>query len=137
MSHQKLTGTLKKLIGLPSTRFSFVVLALIVGGFAFAEGTPPAPEASPGDQTNTCLLCHGPFEKLVEATKGYTWPNGDITSPHKYEPHKSKDKIDCINCHKPHPLPPSESDIKAMADPDPSYCYSCHHTGVLSCGTCH
>ncbi|MEI6874077.1 MAG: cytochrome c3 family protein [Spirochaetota bacterium] len=136
MNQKKYTSTMKKLIGLPSLRVSFIVLALVVAGPAFAQ----AASATAGKQDNpadTCLDCHGPFESLVNATKAYKWPSGDLVSPHQYEPHTSKDIIDCTNCHKPHPLPPSESDIKAMADPDPSFCYSCHHTGVLTCGTCH
>lgn len=86
---------------------------------------------------DVCLGCHGPFDKLVSATANYVWPNGDKQSPHRYVPHDSTEVLECSNCHKPHPLPPSASDIAAMANPNPKWCYSCHHTGTLTCGTCH
>jgi predicted CXXCH cytochrome family protein len=65
------------------------------------------------------------------------WPNGDKQSPHRYVPHDSKNIPACSNCHKPHPVPPSAADIAAMANPNPQWCYTCHHTQVLTCGSCH
>ena len=99
--------------------------------------TAAAATKTAGSSTDTCLACHGPFDKLITASANYLWPNGDKKSPHQYVPHKSKDIPECIKCHKPHPLPPTASDIAAMAKPDPEWCYSCHHAGVLRCGTCH
>ncbi len=86
---------------------------------------------------DTCLACHGPFDKLVAATSGYTWKSGEAQSPHRYVPHDSKTIAECTNCHRPHPVPPSASDITAMAKPNPQYCYECHHTQTFACGTCH
>lgn len=97
-----------------------------------AAATKPA-----GTSKDTCLACHGPFDKLVSATASYVWPSGDKQTPHRYVPHVSKDIPECSNCHKPHPVPPTASDIAAMAKPDPLFCYTCHHTGTFECGTCH
>jgi len=109
-----------------------LLIALALG---LAAGLPLLAEEAPDSET--CLMCHGPFDKLVEATAGYTWPGGEVVSPHQYVPHDSKTVADCSLCHKAHPLPPTAEDIKAMAAPDPSYCFECHHTKKLSCGTCH
>jgi len=123
----------------------------VVSGPAPAPAPPsPAPAPAPpaatattntaGSSKDACLACHGPFDKLVTASANYVWPNGDKQSPHRYVPHAStnaKDIPECTNCHKPHPVPPTASDIAAMAKPDPSWCFGCHHTGTLQCGTCH
>ena len=110
-----------------------------------APTPPPAATAAAttttaGSSKDACLACHGPFDKLVSASANYVWQNGDKQSPHRYVPHAStdiKDIPECSNCHKPHPVPPTASDIAAMAKPDPSWCFGCHHTGTLQCGTCH
>jgi predicted CXXCH cytochrome family protein len=88
-----------------------------------------------------CLACHAPYDKLTAATADYHgWVGGETTSPHRYVPHESKDAKDipdCTNCHAPHPVPPSASDIKAMPAPNTKYCYTCHHAMILQCHTCH
>jgi predicted CXXCH cytochrome family protein len=103
--------------------------------------TAPAAPTAPANVTATCLACHGPYDKLMAATATYAgWSNGEVTSPHRYEPHLSKaakDIPECTNCHRQHPVPPTASDIAALPKPDPSWCYGCHHMRVLQCGTCH
>ena len=107
-----------------------------------APTLPPAATAAAtaktaGSTKDLCLGCHGPFDKLVTASANYVWLNGDKKSPHRYVPHESKIIPECSQCHKPHPVPPTASDIAALGKPDPKWCYTCHHAGVLECGTCH
>ncbi len=121
---------------------SILVLTLMLSGVSPAQPPAPAAPAAAAATTaesskDTCLGCHGPFDKLASATANYPWPSGDKTTPHRYVPHDSKDIPECSNCHNPHPQPPTASDITAMANPNPKWCYDCHHTGTLACGTCH
>ncbi|MBI4787682.1 MAG: hypothetical protein HY782_11615 [Chloroflexi bacterium] len=91
-----------------------------------------------GVAKDICLSCHGPFDKLVSASINYLWPNEKKATPHRYVPHISRDIPECSNCHPPHPLPPSASDITAAVKAaNPQWCFTCHHTGALECGTCH
>ena len=108
--------------------------ALLLAMAFFVGGLLPA---QTGSTVDTCLMCHGPFDKLVGATSDYAWKSGEVQSPHRYVPHDSKTIAECTYCHKPHPVPPSASDITAMAGPKPDYCYECHHTKTFTCGTCH
>ena len=99
--------------------------------------TVAAPTNGAASSTDACLACHGPFDKLVAANTSYVWPNGDKQTPHRYVPHNSKTVPDCSNCHASHRVPPSASDLAAMGKADPKWCFTCHHTGDLKCGTCH
>lgn len=92
---------------------------------------------------DTCLNCHGPFDKIVEASGNYIAPSGEKTSPHRYVPHDSKkngDIPECTNCHTAHsldPLPTRGSiDISKVGV---QWCYeSCHHEkNFTSCKECH
>ena len=90
-----------------------------------------------------CLACHGPFEKLIEASAKWVAPNGDKTSPHRYVPHDSKkdaDIPDCTQCHTSHPIDP----LPAKGSIDLSkvsvqWCYdACHHEKDFTpCKKCH
>ncbi len=103
------------------------------------SATATTASTAAGSSKDACLECHGPFDKLVSATANYNaWQGGEKTSPHRYVPHDSKDIPECSNCHKQaHPLSPTAADISAMPKPNPQWCYTCHHAGVLQCGTCH
>jgi len=108
--------------------------ALLLAMLLLAGGLLPAQTAPAAD---ACLACHGPFGKLVATTSDYVWKSGEVQSPHRFVPHASKAIAECTYCHKPHPVPPSASDIAAMRNPDPAYCYECHHVKNFTCGTCH
>jgi hypothetical protein len=116
------------------------LIAIVLSVIVFGPG--PTKAATVDSSKTACLACHGPYDALISATANYNgWVNGEKTSPHRYEPHDSKNVKDipeCRNCHrKPHPLPPTASDIAAMDKPDNKFCYSCHHRKVLQCWTCH
>ena len=62
----------------------------------------PASRAVAGLADNTCLDCHGPFDKLIKVSANYVAPSGEKISPHRYVPHDSKlekDIPDCSHCH--------------------------------------
>lgn len=112
--------------------------ACILSLMPLLMGSAPAMAASAeaGPSKDTCLGCHGPFDKLTAKTGNYTMPaNGEKTSPHRYVPHNSKEIPECGSCHKPHPVPLTSKEGLPKAKVDP--CYTCHHAGVLQCGTCH
>jgi cytochrome c nitrite reductase small subunit len=93
-------------------------------------------ESPTGSSKDACLLCHGSFDELISATANYTWPEDEKkTSPHRYVPHDSKNIPECIYCHEPHPVPLTSTE--GLPEPNPQFCYSCHHEQVLECGTCH
>ena len=97
----------------------------------------------PSAAENECLRCHGPFDKIIEASAKYVAPSGETTSPHRYVPHDSKEEEDipeCSHCHTAHPLDP----LPAKGSIDLSkvgvqWCYgACHHEKDLtSCKKCH
>ena len=123
-------------------------LLLLLGVASPAPAAPPSPAGAPAkppaaapapkaaaSTKDTCLGCHGPFDKLTAATADYAMPSGEKTSPHRYVPHKSKNIPECGNCHKPHPVPLASKAGLPKGETD--YCYTCHHQGGLECGTCH
>lgn len=109
------------------------VVSAHVAGAASRTAAPPA----------SCLDCHGPFDKLTEATAAWKAPSGEKTSPHRYVPHDSKkadDVPDCKNCHAEHAVspPPATGSIdrsKITVD----WCYkTCHHEKTFEpCKKCH
>ena len=112
----------------------FLALALLLSA-ASPAATPSKPA---GALKDACLKCHGPFEKLVSSTSDYMMQDGDKqvkSNPHRYMPHDSKDIPECGECHKPHPVPLNSKDGLPKANAE--WCYLCHHTGDLRCGTCH
>lgn len=113
-----------------------------ITGSTGAAGTRPVAGAAERPSANDCLDCHGPFNKLIEATANFQASSGEKTSPHRYVPHDSKQAVDipeCTNCHKPHSLAslPSKGDIELSAV-SVEWCYSCHHEkNFKSCKECH
>jgi hypothetical protein len=148
----------KKLFSLIVT----LILALALGAFALATAAALQEEAAKDapvqeeaakdvavqedaakdeakEATPKCLDCHGPFDKLAEATANYQAPSGEIVTPHQYVPHEEKKDIpECTECHKPHEIP--LVDKSTVVKPNNlDYCYqSCHHSNNFQpCSTCH
>ena len=141
---------MKKRFGILHTCAAIFALLLLLSVSSPVPAAAPAPAATPAKTTSTtaaaapkaaasskdtCLGCHGPFDKLTAATADYAMPSGEKTSPHRYVPHKSKNIPECSNCHKPHPVPLASKEGLPKGETD--YCYTCHHQGGLECGTCH
>lgn len=78
---------------------------------------------------SACLACHGTYEDLIALTKDSTvfeTPDGTFVNPHTQPTETHQENVECYSCHKMH------------SEPDPKgYCYTCHHTGDLTCYTCH
>ena len=90
-----------------------------------------------------CLTCHGPFDKLAEASAKYVAPSGEKGSPHRFVPHDSKKEGDipeCANCHKAHPVDPlpAKGSID-LSKVNVQWCYdTCHHEKNFEpCKKCH
>lgn len=95
-----------------------------------------------GSASEACLDCHGPIDRLREATKDHRLPSGIPANPHigfdqstPRNPHASGEgTMACTECHQPHDLP-------LMTPPPPAdlgACMTCHHTGNFrSCAECH
>jgi hypothetical protein len=101
-----------------------------------AEAVSSATVVEGPKDTAYCLKCHGPFEKLIDKTKGYVSQFDEHINPHQFVPHDSISVPDCAECHEAHPIPfKAES---APASPELTYCYSCHHTQTFeTCSQCH
>ena len=124
------------------TKPSLYILLLLFAAVVSAGHT-----ASPSSQASrnaavgkdACLGCHGPFDKLVAGPKTFVSESGEKINPHWYVPHDRRDAKsvpECVNCHKPHPLPvPAKGGLPKA---DVEWCQSCHHTGDLkACKACH
>ena len=122
------------------------ILAAGANSAAFAakqQAAAPAAAAEAKGSKDTCLSCHGPFEKIIENSANYTAPSGEKISPHRFVPHDSKkdeDVPECTNCHTAHALDP----LPAAGSVDLSkvkvqWCYTaCHHEkNFTSCKECH
>jgi hypothetical protein len=116
------------------------VLAL----FVLIVGTYSVVAAQNGSQPekvekSLCLACHGSFDDIAAATAGYKAPSGEVGTPHRYIPHAEKQDIpECVECHKPHPIPPESKDQVVKPD-NIEFCYAnCHHARNLQpCSACH
>ena len=90
-----------------------------------------------------CLSCHGPFEKVAQASADYKFFDGSVVNPHTTveltasKPHVSgKGVVDCVRCHQPHPQPLAS--VSDVVPADLTYCFGCHHQGVFTpCSQCH
>jgi hypothetical protein len=106
------------------------------------ESTAPETGKDAKIPKDTCLGCHGPFDKIIEASDKYVAPSGEKTSPHRYIPHTSKkdeDVPECTNCHTAHSietLPEAGSIDLSKVTVD--WCYECHHPkDFTACSSCH
>ena len=129
--------------------------AAATGGEATTEAAGAAPAAAPAAtsaavgpaaQTALCQGCH-PRDQVLAQTANYEAGDGTLVQPHttidtsvtneRENPHLSGTGIvDCVNCHQPHPLPPTGAQVTKA---DLNYCYgTCHHTGnFTTCSSCH
>jgi DNA-binding transcriptional regulator of glucitol operon len=86
-----------------------------------------------------CLACHGPFDKLAEKTAAFVASSGETITPHQYIPHQDKKEFpECIECHRPHPVPLEDKSLVVRPD-NVNWCYTgCHHASNLQpCKNCH
>jgi predicted CXXCH cytochrome family protein len=111
---------------------------------ATAKSLPASSPVAATVSSATCLGCHGPYEKVVQASATYTLSNGEKVNPHTTidpttpaKPHASgKGVSECSNCHKPHPVPLASPKDVVRANTD--YCFSCHHQrNFTPCIQCH
>jgi hypothetical protein len=104
-----------------------------------ADATPQETGQETKVEKSVCLACHGTFDEIAAATADYVAPSGETGSPHRYIPHAEKTDIpECIECHKPHPIPP-ECEEQAAEPANIDWCYNgCHHVRNLQpCSACH
>jgi cytochrome b subunit of formate dehydrogenase len=124
----------------PTTGTSVAVAGATATPSSSTATSPSQPAVAMGK--DACLACHGPFDKLTALAPKYATDAGEKVNPHRYVPHDEKDAKaiqECSNCHKPHPLPPSATDIAAQSKTDVNWCYSaCHHqNNFTTCKACH
>jgi hypothetical protein len=107
------------------------------------DSTAPASGQDAKVPKDTCLGCHGPFDKITDPPDKYVAPSGEKTTPHRYVPHDSKkdeDIPECTNCHTAHSLDslPEQGSID-LSKVDVQSCYkACHHDNSLTtCKSCH
>ncbi len=119
-----------------------LMLTLLPGAFAIMTSASPqenSKKEEPKAAALKCLDCHGPFDKIAEATAYFQAPSGETVTPHRYVPHADKKDIpECIECHRPHEVP--LKDKSSVVKPDNvDWCYSsCHHPRNLQpCNACH
>jgi hypothetical protein len=123
-------------------RRAVVSIGIVLVGLAVVSPALAASSPSAALQ-QSCLDCHGPFDKLIEATAAWKAPSGEKTSPHRYVPHTEKtpsDVPDCKNCHPAHPLsPPPAAGSIDMSKVPVDWCYkTCHHEKTFEpCKKCH
>ncbi len=105
--------------------------------------TATTPASTAPVSSDTCLACHGPYDKVVQASAKYTTVDGAPVNPHTTidisadNPHSTgKGTPDCGKCHQSHPVPlASPADVPA---PKLDYCFSCHHEhNFTPCKQCH
>jgi hypothetical protein len=105
-------------------------------GAAIQESTNKDEKKTPA---KTCLDCHGPYDKIAEATSDFTAASGEKATPHQYVPHAEKKEIpECVECHLPHPIP-LEDKSKVVKPTNVDWCYTnCHHAhNLMPCKSCH
>jgi len=116
----------------------FAVLVLVLGIFAFVSAIAQDNAGEKMIEKSVCLACHGTFDDIAAATADYKAPSGETVTPHRYIPHTENQEIpECVECHKPHPIPPESKDQVVKPD-NIDYCYSCHHMrNFQPCTACH
>ena len=114
-----------------------IALILLLASGSFALATQENKPDTKIDKEK-CLGCHGPFEKIAEATADWQSPAGDKGTPHRFIPHDTTDVPECTECHTPHEIPPKDKE-SVVKPKDILFCYdSCHHAKNLQpCKNCH
>jgi hypothetical protein len=115
---------------------SLVVLGLLLvfGTCVFAVQTMSSAKID----KETCLGCHGPFDKIAKATAEWKAASGETTTPHRYVPHDSTDVPQCTECHTAHEIPLKDK-ATVVKPKDLIFCFdACHHARNLQpCKSCH
>ena len=119
------------------------ILTLLWGTSILTAGAAlPDDSKKAGTQTvaQKCLVCHGSYDKIAEATKDFKASSGETTTPHRYIPHEAKPENipECTECHTPHAQP--LKDVSTVIKPkNVDWCYTvCHHQQNLQpCKNCH
>jgi len=119
------------------------ILTLLWGTSILTAGAAlPDDSKKAGTQTvaQKCLVCHGSYDKIAEATKDFKASSGETTTPHRYIPHEANPENipECTECHTPHAQP--LKDVSTVIKPkNVDWCYTvCHHQQNLQpCKNCH
>ena len=117
---------------------------------AAAAPAVPAQYSPPAASDPECLKCHS-YDDVIAATASYATRRGEKVNPHRYveagsmkehfgQPHQAigtEHIPQCINCHTPHPIPPTGPVDRSRINVD--WCYSsCHHQNdFMRCSMCH
>jgi hypothetical protein len=123
-------------MGKSFTRFSGVLTAALVFGIlCFAAQEPKPPAKISKDQ---CLMCHGPFEKVIEKNVKFKFSEEETINPHRYIPHDSQEAPECTECHTPHTIPLQDKSTVVKPN-NVEFCLaSCHHMrNFQPCTACH
>jgi hypothetical protein len=116
--------------------FSCVLaLLLFFGSVEFAAQEPQPPEKINKDQ---CLMCHGPFDKIIEKNIKFKFSEEETINPHRYIPHDGQEAPECTECHTPHKIP-LEDKSTVVRPNNVEFCLaSCHHMrNFQPCTACH
>jgi hypothetical protein len=116
-----------------------VVLVFVLGAYSFFGAIAQDKTQEKKIEKSTCLACHGSYDDIAAATADFKTSSGETVTPHQYVPHEEKTDIpECIECHKPHPIP-LESKEQVVKPNNIEWCYtSCHHVKNLQpCSACH
>lgn len=135
-----------------------LLLIIALASFAYAQSPAkskqtsaptakqlPAVPVTKAVTNEYCLGCHGPYEKVFNASANYTFYDGSKINPHitvdpaASKPHASgKGILECAKCHELHPIPITPTAAKNLPRAELKYCFGCHHTGgFTSCNKCH
>ncbi len=130
---------MNKRFAIPAVTFLSALFFVFLVSATDAYMQEAASQAEDSDVAEKCLACHGPYDKLAEATSDYVAESGETVTPHMYVPHAEKQDIPaCTECHVPHEIP--LDDKTEVVKPDNlNYCYqSCHHMrNFQTCSSCH
>jgi len=111
-----------------------LMVLLIFGGLALATQEKTDSKID----KEKCLGCHGPYEKIINATAEWKAPSGETLSPHRYVPHDNQDIPQCTECHTQHEIPLKDKST-VVKPQDVQFCFEgCHHMRNLQpCKNCH
>lgn len=89
--------------------------------------------------TELCLTCHGPADKLAETTDDEALlladREGTAVNPHAVPANEDHaEAVTCAECHSMHAPVDEKATTRDVAQ---ELCISCHHDNVFSCHTCH
>lgn len=143
--HEETTGARFRWLATGLLLIFTLALAGCAQGATPSAPSPALPPATANVSSDSCLSCHGPYDKVVKASANYTIQDGSgsTVNPHTRidmsaaKPHASgKGVVECTSCHKPHPQPLAS--LKDVPKANVEYCFSCHHQrNFTPCSQCH